>query len=348
MRVVRIAAAAALVASVVAPPTLADGRNPGSVLIYPVQRSSAFGSGGEGNTFFTVVCVTNTNTQPSTPVSLGGTTLVHYEYANSTPNPQDPCKPLNCTIFNRIELLTPADTLCVLTSCHNAVSADGQEGYLVVSAQDPSLFDTAWSHDYLVGSELVINGSGGLYSVNAVPFESRVSAGEATDVNGNGQLDFDEIEYEGVADTLYIDSFIALGGSQLSLLNLTGGPKDLNAVQFSVWNDNEFPLSATKHFNCWFDLPLAAVSPLFRESFLQNSTPNDPAELDIRCTGQGTYETGWARIDSVGVETPGGLVISNDGAMLGAITAGNRTEFDGGHLLWESTNKQLNGSFHAP
>ena len=90
------------------------------------------------------------------------------------------------------------------------------------------------------------------------------------------------------------------------------------------------------------------MSPLFREGFLQNSTPNDPAELDIRCTGNGTYETGWARIDSVDVHTPGGLPVSDDGAMLGAITAGNRTEFDGGHLLWESTEKQLNGSFHAP
>ena len=218
MRVVRIAAAAALVASVVAPPTLADGRNPGSVLIYPVQRSGGFASNG-GSSYFTVVCVTNTNTLPATPVSLGGTTLVHYEYANSTYNPQDPCRPLDCHIFNRVELLTPADTLCVLTTCHNAVDPEGQEGYLVVSAQNPALFDTAWSHDYLVGSELVINGSGGMYSVNAVPFESRVDSGEATDVNGNGQLDFDDIEYEGIPDVLYIDSFIALGGSQLSLLN---------------------------------------------------------------------------------------------------------------------------------
>jgi hypothetical protein len=32
--------------------------------------------------------------------------------------------------------------------------------------------------------------------------------------------------------------------------------------------------------------------------------------------------------------------------MLGCITgAGDRTNFDGGHLLWESTDKQLNGSF---
>ena len=169
-----LALAASLLA--VAPPSMADGRNPGSTLIYPVHRS--------GLRYFTVVCVTNSNLLPETPVSVGGSTNIHYEYVNVIEDPMDPCSPLGCTIFNRVEYLTPADTLCVLTSCHNAVNSGGQEGYLVVSAEDPSLFSTPWSHNFLMGSELVVNRAGGMYSINAVPFEALTADGTATDVNG--------------------------------------------------------------------------------------------------------------------------------------------------------------------
>jgi hypothetical protein len=331
---------AALLAVVLAPPVLADGRKPGSVLVFPVQRS--------GSTFITIVSVTNTNTLPMTPVSFGGATTVHYEYANTVFNPADPQIPLNCVIFDRYEFFTPADTFSVLTTCHNAVSLTGQEGYLVVSAQNPSLFDVPWDFDYLVGSELVLNASGGMYSVNAIPFRGLTGDFAPTDVNQNGALNFDGVEYEPVPDFLYIDSFIALAGSQLALINLTGGPMATNTLYFDVWNDNEFPLSTTKLMGCWFDQPLVNVSPLFTESFLKNSTPHDPAELDLTCTGVGGIETGWARIDSIGVFLPGGQPVSSDGAILGCITAGVSTVIDGGHLLWESDALQLNGVAFEP
>ena len=39
----------------------ADGRNPGSVLVFPAQRTNAAG--------FTIVSVTNVNVNPQTPIS---------------------------------------------------------------------------------------------------------------------------------------------------------------------------------------------------------------------------------------------------------------------------------------
>jgi hypothetical protein len=330
----------ALVALALAPAALADGRKPGSVLVFPVHRS--------GSNFVTIVSVTNTNVLPMTPISFGGATTVHYEYVNTVPNPVDPQIPLSCVIFDRYEFLTPADTFSVLTSCHNAVGMAGQEGFLVVSAQNPSLFDAPWSFDYLVGSELVVNASGGMYSVNAIPFKALTSPGSLTDLNGNGALNFDGVEYEGIPDVLYIDSFIALAGSQLALLSLSGGPMATNTLYFDVWNDNEFPMSTTKIMGCWFDQPLAAVSPLFQESFLKNNTPHDPNELDLTCTGVGGIETGWARIESLGVFLPGGLPFSSDGPVLGCITAGLTTVIDGGHNLWESDALQFNGVAFQP
>ncbi|MCP3917068.1 MAG: hypothetical protein GY711_16090 [bacterium] len=339
MKALSIIASAAIVAAT-ASPALADGRNPGSALVYPVHYS--------GNGFFTVICVTNTNTDPGVP-GMNGDTMVHYEYANVNENPQDPFLPFSCTIFNRMELLTPADTLCVLTSCHNAVNPAGQQGYVVLSAQDPDHFDSPWSFNFLIGSELVINASGVMYSLNAIPFESPLPLGAATDLDSDSNLDFDGQEYEGIPDVLYIDSFIAIQESQLSLLSLTGRSQDVNSVQFSVWNDNEFPLSTNLKFSCWFDEPLWRISQLFTQDFLENSTPHDPDELDLDCfAGDDTVETGWAIIDSVDVRTTGGLPVSDDGAILGSITAGGRTRFDGGHLLWESTDKQFNGQAFAP
>jgi hypothetical protein len=337
-----VLAATAAAVGFFTPPTLADGRNPGSTLIYPVHRSGDIeNAGGESNSYFTIISVTNTNTNP-----VDGHTLVHYEYANGIPDPDEPFLSSGWTVFDRIELLTPTDTLSVLTSCHNATSPQGMEGFLAISAQDPDQFNVAWAFDYLIGSEFVINRSGGMYSVNAVPFEARQAAGDPTDVNGNGRLDFDDVEYEGIPDVLYIDSFVAVAGSQLALVNLTGTAQDTNMVQFTVWNDNEFPLSAQVKFNCWFDQPLTTVSPLFHNYFLQQSTPHDSSELDVTCNGVNNYETGWARIDSLGVRNAGGTLIDPDGALLGCITgAGDRTFFDGGHLLWESTDKQLNGSY---
>lgn len=330
MKFTRILSVTTLAVLAAGPLALAGGRNPGSTLVFPVQRS------GQG--WFTIVSVTNTNVNP-----LGGATLVHYEYVNTIYNPAETQQPLGCTIFDRIEYFTAADTLSVVTSCHNA-TAGQQQGYLVVSAQDPTKFGVPWSHNWLMGSELVLNGSGGMYSINAIPFEAIPAAGLATDVDGDLELDFNGVEYEGIPETLYIDSFIALAGSQLALINLTGTPDALVTVQFDVWNDNEFPLSTTKLFKCWFDERLVNVSPLFDQFFLFNNTPDDPEELDLDCNNINDAETGWARINGVVANSPFSPPIPNP-ALLGSITSGPQGPINGGHLLWESKAKQLNGTF---
>jgi hypothetical protein len=215
-----------------------------------------------------------------------------------------------------------------------------------VSALDP-VKGHPWSHDYLVGSEFVVSASGVVYSMEAIPFVSEQPKHEKTDIDDDGVLDFDGIEYEQAPAYLIIDSFVAIAGSQLALLNLTGSDRDKNKVRFVAYNDNEFMLSDTREFACWFDQPLVTVSAIFQENFLK-STPNDPKELDISCTGIGRLETGWAMIDSISVKTPGGTTIATDGVILGSITAGQFTNFDGGRLLWESDETQKNGGAFNP
>ncbi len=344
----------ALAAAALAPAALADGRQAGSVLVYPIHRSTLFSVAPlqlqPPQQFFTVISVTNSNISP-----VNGGTNVMFEYVNTIPNPANPNLPLGCFIVDRVEMLTPADTLSVLTNCHNA--AGGQEGYLVVSAQNPSVFKQAWSFNHLMGSELVVTSLGATYSINAIPFSSPLPQGQATDLDADGMLDFDDQEYEAIPDRLYIQSFVALAGSSLTLINMTGNANATAIVKFDVFNDNEFPLSATLSFRCWVEERLDELSLVFNHFFLGNNTPNDPSELDLNCDNDDDLETGWAIID--GIVATDGQGSEVDPALLGALTAGPAIMYggsadgekwvsapiDGGVLLFESVEKQTNGAF---
>ncbi len=311
-----------------------ESREPGSVLIFPVHRTTS-------HCMYSFICITNTDLAPQTPGGFGGSVRLHYEYVNVIPSPQDPFSPLSCTVFDRMEFLSPADTLCVLSDCHNI---PGQEGYLVVSAQDPEGFNQPISHNHLIGSECIVHPTGLVYCTNAFAIQAVPDDGLPTDLDTDHRLDFDDQEYTALPDFLMIDSFVALAQSELAFINLTGEFEDANRLYFSIYNDNERPLSATLDFRCWFARTLETVNPVFSESFLA-SLPNDASDLDINCDGTNDLETGWATVQSVGVRRPGGTRVTTDGAFLGSIAVGVDSRLNGGRLLWESKTSQTNGSF---
>ena len=337
--VASLVAAGALVA-----PAAADSLAPGSVLIFPRISS-------QNGALITAVSVTNTNLTPSTPLSLGGMTNVHFEYVtltgaapstlpvkrvgdplldagfrNANPEPNETFVP--CLISNVVETLTPADTLTVTSACHNPSVTS--EGYLVVTALDPTLFQEAWSFNHLIGSEFVLNANGAQYA-----------EGDATDVDADGQLDFDGIEYVGIPDELYADSVVASTTGQLVLIALTGGPSFETNVAFDIWNDNEQPLSSTFRFTCWAEERFDDLSLLFSEAFLVNNTTSAPTETDVDCDGQADLETFWFRVRGVSAISP--LETQPDPAVLGALTG--LGGLDDGRPLWRSRDVQFNGDF---
>jgi len=329
MRRITIASLALLGAASIAPSALADGREPGSVLIYPIQRSSLLNPG-----VFNIVNVTNTNRAGS------GETDVHFEYVNVTTSPS-PFFFANCNIADRVETLTPADTLSVLTSCHNG--GTDVQGYLVVSARNPNLVDTYWSFNHLIGSEQVVSAGGGMYALNALPFKAIGAQGTDTDLDQDGRRDFDGSEYEGIADELYIDSYIGAVAGDLVLLTFLGGEYLVN-VNFIIYNDDEFQLSGQYSFSCWTRTPLAQISGFFTEQGL-STTANDPGELDINCDGLDDFNTGWAIVrptTALSITSPN----VNNPAVLGAL-ANDNGPFMNARLLWESVAKQFNGQFGA-
>lgn len=322
-----------LLSMALAAPTAADGRKPGSLLVFPVHKS--------GGATFTALSITNTNLQPPTGITLGGATNVHIEFVNAVPNPAEPFKTLYCQITNRTEHLTAGDTATRVTSCINP--GQNMEGYVVAVAEDPLLQPTAWSHNHLVGSEIVINASNAVYSLNAISFRSPQPPRTATDRDGDRQYDLDGIEYEGAPEELIIDSFVADPSTELALISLTGGLDHQPTVRFQFFNDNEFALSSTLSFGCWIEEPLESITLLFNGKFLAQNTPNDPTELDLDCDGIGDLETGWAKID--GLQTSSSAQSIPDPAVIGALTGGDSAVMPVAKLLWESEARQTNGDF---
>lgn len=85
-----------------------------------------------------------------------------------------------------------------------------------------------------------------------------------------------------------------VAGSQLVLVNLTGGAAFTATVGLQIFNDNEEPLYAQYSFRCWSKPELREINGAFRNSVLLG-TNHAAGEV----LGLGTRETGWMRIDGV-------------------------------------------------
>ncbi|MFO1011222.1 MAG: hypothetical protein U1F29_14250 [Planctomycetota bacterium] len=250
----------------------------GSLLLFP-SYDNARGS----DTFITV---TNESSDP-----LAANIKVEYVYINA----------YGCLETNRTRTLTPNDTLTVSTLLDNP---NAQKGYLWVFAKDAQ--GRAIKHDHLIGTAHVAGG-GGEDDYEYAPFVFKAGAaladGAATDLDSDGIRDLNGNEYEQAPDEILIPRFVGQegggmhgkdlsynNGSNLVLINLTGGAAFEAIVDFLVYNDNEEVFSAQYQFKCWKKVDLLRISNVFADWFLA-STGHNPAEsLD-------GSETGWMRLD---------------------------------------------------
>ncbi|MBK9129523.1 MAG: hypothetical protein IPM13_17310 [Phycisphaerales bacterium] len=136
---------------------LADGRNPGSLLLFPEFDNRTMN--------VTLLTVTNTNSD-FTPNGTGFNGSVKIEFVYIGKYAQGGAE-LDCLEFNREHLLTPNDTLTLLTSAHNP----GQEqGFVYAFAKNPQT-GAAIVFNHLIGNLVTLNGLWSLdYSMNPVSF----------------------------------------------------------------------------------------------------------------------------------------------------------------------------------
>lgn len=267
---------------------LANGRNPGSLLLYPEFDNRRYD--------LTLVTVTNTNTGQN-PDGSNGTVKVEFVYIGRYgPDGQS----LNCLETNRTETLTANDTLSVVTSFHNP---NHSQGYLYVFAKD-LVTGRAKAFNYLIGNVLTMEGLAQLeYSMNPVSFKGFGDANGETDHDSDSVRDLDGDEYEPVADEIYIPRFIGSTGpfganlqgsiydSELILINLSGGTRFDSIASFWIYNDNEEVFSAEYQFRCWDRVKLYNINGVFTQSFLK--TTNHAAGEIVGATD---VESGWIRV----------------------------------------------------
>ena len=235
----------------------ADRRAPGSLLLFP-EFSNEPGT-------LTLLTLTDVD-------CAGGDALaVEFVYIEGE----------GCTEFNRTELLTPCDTLSVLTSAHSPGMA---RGFVYAFAKDPATGEPVTSNS-LIGQAMILSGLDSFeYAMNAVSFQGVPSSG-STDLDGDGLRDLDGVEYAQAPDSLLVPRFLgqdaAASGvrSELILIGLSGGARFETTLDFLIYNDDEEVFSAEHSFSCWEKRPLVEVSGIFAQSFLTSWTSHDPDEV---------------------------------------------------------------------
>ena len=322
MKLVVGVAAVAMLAVVLAPIASAQPKHlqPGSVLVYPLYDSSA----GAG----TVVCVTNTNddrTYCPDADFRAGDVAVHYQYIDG----------VTWQEFDRFEMLTPGDTLCVIVDNHNP---EGNVGFLVVSAADPEDMNKKIDFDYLIGSAIVVQSNLNFlwsytpYAFQGLPGESAPSAcdRDSTDDDSDGALDFDGEEYDYFPAELFIDSFFeetGTFGNALTLITTVGSDYEAE-VNFLFWNNIEEKFSRNFRFTCWTTNPLSEISQIVTR------LGGDEEEL-----GQGDIQTGWASLQGGRALDGAGNPVVIDGYEVISPILGvfnqliTSTDFSAGHAL---------------
>ena len=272
---------------------LADGRNPGSLLVYPEFDNR--------DGVVTLLTVTNTDADGE-DVKVEFKYIGRYNWLGFE---------INCEEFNRTETLTANDTLSLITNFHNP---QYEQGYVYVFAKEGV---DGIQHDALIGNVMTVDGLLAFeYSVNPFAYNHLGAS------DGDGLRDLDGVEYEGTPDELYVPRFLGQGGpykSELILIGLTGGAAFDTTVDFLIYNDNEEVFSSEHSFDCWDNVALTDISGIFDNLFLQMYTNDDPNEV----FGAPQLETGWIRID-------GSVASSNvrsipDPAFVAVLTEGLRT-----------------------
>lgn len=308
---------------------MANGRNPGSLLLFPEfdNRSSNL----------TLLTVTNTNDGQNADGS-DGTVKVEYIYIGKYGQHY---AELNCLEFNRTETLTANDTLSVLTSAHNPQQ---EQGYVYVFAKD-KVTGKAKVFNHLIGNLMTLEGIQSLeYSMNPVSFKGIGNAQTGlTDLDNDNVRDLDGVEYEAVTEEILIPRFIGTGGvydSELILIGLSGGAAFHTIVDFWVYNDNEEAFSAQYEFKCWDRVKLDDINGVFTQDFLKNNTNHAVNEI----VGASGVESGWMRVY-------GGTAFSYAEQILNPAVYAVLVERIGGYgaadLPFESVATQNNGDLLA-
>ena len=314
---------------------------PGSLIVFPAFDNRYHSDGARNLTLFTV-----TNTHRSESVR------VHFVYRNAP----------DCLETNRSHVLTPNDTLSVITALHNP---NRDQGFCYAYAQAVSGPNAgqAIKFDWLIASQMDLrhdleDARDGDYEFTPYIFRAvgrGLDHGDRTDIDTDGLRDLNGREYERTPDALLVPRFFGQDASdtpevlpedyprfrsELVLINLTGGRLFDATVDFLIYNDNEEVFSAQHAFRCWTRVPLAQINGVFTNDFLKYNTGHAPGE--VATNGFPFPETGWFSIDGAIAQSTNTVFV--DPAILALrIEVDHTSSHCGGAVLPFCLGTQANG-----
>jgi len=240
----------------------------------------------------TLIAVTNTDTSriPCPGFFLSGEICVHYNYIAFSEEAGI------CLEFDRVECLTPGDTLTVIADQHNP---EQDQGWLWVEALDVNTLEPI-THNALIGSAIIVESDlDFVWSYTPYAFRSVVEppcdnrpCGEidrcVTEVDDEMDADFDGVEFVPFPDDLLLDMFFQEADPEMkNILNeltlMSTETLEQTITSFLIWNNSEVVFSRGFVFDCFFRGPLSEVSDVV---------------LDLGGTDDERFQTGWARIRS--------------------------------------------------
>lgn len=143
-----------------------------------------------------------------------------------------------------------------------------QKGYLIVWVVDQ--FDRRVKYDGLVGTAILRPSADAADAYNATPIQAAAGLlhGDFTDVDGQGDLDFDGTEYKAVtgavSGTVRFDNATTapLAHTYVTFLTLdvfSNRPNAPTFVDFIFFNQFEVPTSTFVEFICWGEFSLSKI-----------------------------------------------------------------------------------------
>jgi hypothetical protein len=159
------------------------------------------------------------------------------------------------------------------------------EGFLIVWVVSPSNASapSAIKFDGLAGNAVLRNSTHSAGSYTAIPIQaaSHLQTGAFTDVNRDGNLDFDGSEYKAVTgqlagpirfprSTKVQGTTLGRIDTVLTLLTLdvkAGRPNPATVVDFHFFNESEELISASHEFICWTEVKLTSIDANLDEFF---------------------------------------------------------------------------------
>ena len=303
--------AVAVVAGGPTDPSLTNSEFPGSAIVFPKFHRGTLANGVAQTTFeIGVVCPNNFGQEiPPCPQGQAVKIKLHWVCPATVQKGgagfcQSQDFELHTTVNGKLEFDAAGRVTVGPFDLNGGIIPIPQcdAGYLIAYVIRPT-DDAPISFNGLIGEEVLRLRVGSSSGYNGITFQSPLATGFPTDVNANGALDFDGLEYKKAPARFAADVRFEKTASPQTLTFLTTLTLDIRqnnnnpnlVAPVNFYRANEVPLSDTVHFTCWREQRLTDINTNLNQARMGTKgmvVSTGPAVVASPCTGPGCAAAG--------------------------------------------------------